>query len=115
MDFTTVKRDGVSVCSVNGELDMYATPDFHRGCEAIAQRDPTAPLVVNLEKATYIDSSGIGVLVQIMSESRARKVGFCVCGATGMVMRVFELSRMTSILPMERSVALAIGRVRRAT
>lgn len=113
MEATMSKNDGVIVCAVEGEVDMYAAPNFHAQYIAIASKEPTCPLVIDLEKTTYLDSSGIGVLFQIYSDSRTRGIGFCLCGAHGMVEKLFALSRMSSILPMEKTRSGALDRVRK--
>lgn len=113
MDIDFSKEDNVVVCAVSGEVDMYAAPDFHEKYRSHAAKESGSPFVIDLGRATYLDSSGIGVLFQIFSDARSRRVGFCICNVTGMVEKLFKLSRMSSILPIESNLHTAIERARR--
>lgn len=95
------------IIDVCGEVDMYAAPDFYETYRTYAHRYPVLPIIVNIEKTTYMDSSGIGVLFKMFAEAKARNVRFLVCGARGMVASLFELSKMNSILPRAESVRSA--------
>jgi stage II sporulation protein AA (anti-sigma F factor antagonist) len=112
METTITMAEGIIVCAIEGEIDMYAAPDFHASYRAFSAKDPACHLVIDLEKATYLDSSGIGVLFQIFTDTRARGIQFFICGATGMVEKLFSLSRMSSILPMVKTRDLALARLR---
>jgi len=112
MNFDSESKDGLVVCSVSGEIDMYAAPGFHEKYRAITAKDPDCAIVIDLAGTTYMDSSGIGVLFQIFSDAKLRHKAFCICNVSGMVEKLFQLSRMNSILPIEKNVANAIARVR---
>lgn len=102
------------VIEVGGEVDMYATPEFYESYCTYTQRYPVLPVIVNIEKTSYMDSSGIGVLFKMFAEAKERKVRFLVCGARGMVASLFELSKMNSILPRAESVQSARVLIRSA-
>lgn len=112
MEMTTTRDDGILICAVSGEIDMYESPEMHARYMGITSKDPGLHVVLNLAKATYIDSSGIGVLFQILTDAKRRKRELCVCNAAGMVEKLFALSRISAILPVEKSLPAAIARVR---
>lgn len=112
MDITVNKKDGILIFAVTGEIDMYESPRFHENYLSQSAKDPSCPLIIDLEKTSYIDSSGIGVLFRIFSDMKERKVQFCMCNTIGMVEKLLKLSRMSSILPIEKNLAFAIERVR---
>ena len=53
------------VVSLKGELTFEHSPDFHRAMQEISQ-GPPKHLIVDLAELTYIDSSGVGTLVEIL-------------------------------------------------
>lgn len=112
MNFDSERKEGLVVCSVSGEIDMYAAPGLHEKYRAIAAKDPDCAIVIDLGKTTYLDSSGIGVLFQIFSDAKLRQKAFCICNVSGMVEKLFQLSHMNSILPIEKNLANAVARVR---
>jgi anti-anti-sigma factor len=112
MEVSVTKDNGITICAITGDLDMYAAPDFHAQYSGLATKDGASHFIIDLEKNPYIDSSGIGVLFQIFSDTKVRGVRFCICGASGMVEKLFHLSRMAAIIPLEKTRADAIHRIR---
>ncbi len=112
MNVSFDKSQGVVICSIYGELDMYEAPDFHAKYDGVAARETECAFVIDLGKTSYIDSSGIGVLFQIFTDAKARRAGFCICGASGMVDKLLRLSKMSSILPVEKTLMSAIQHAR---
>ena len=112
MNITVNKKDGILILAVTGEIDMYEAPHFHEQYLSLSAKDPACPLVIDLEKTSYLDSSGIGVLFRIFSDMKERKVRFCICNTIGMVEKLLKLSRMSSILPIEKNLAFAIERIK---
>ena len=54
--------DDIPVLDVVGEIDIYTTPQFKEAVsQAIDQNKPA--IVINMEKVTYMDSSGFGTLL----------------------------------------------------
>jgi len=44
------------IITVCGEVDMYAAPDFYDAYNMYTQRYPVLPVILNIEKTTYMDS-----------------------------------------------------------
>ncbi len=61
--------DGTWILTVSGEIDVATSPELRRELHQVADREP-ARLVVNLRDVTFIDSSGLGVLVGILKRLR---------------------------------------------
>jgi len=112
MDIATRTVDGIAIMDVIGEIDLYAAPELNSRYHELKTKHGTHHVIVNLEKTSYLDSSGIGVLFQIFTDARNRRVSFYITGVRGMVEKLLQLSRMSSILPMEATVQDALGRIR---
>jgi len=112
MNISVNKKDGILIVAITGEIDMYESPLFHEQYLSLSAKNPANPLVIDLQKTTYIDSSGIGVLFRIFSDTKERNVRFCMCNTIGMVEKLLRLSHMSSILPIEKNLACAIERVK---
>ena len=54
-------RDGV-VVAVTGEIDLFTTPEFKAAVAAALTRSADR-LVIDLRRATFLDSSSLGVLI----------------------------------------------------
>jgi len=112
MTISVNKKDGILIVAITGEIDMYESPLFHEQYLSLSAKNPACSLVVDLKETTYIDSSGIGVLFRIFSDTKERNVRFCMCNTIGMVEKLLHLSHMSSILPIEKDLARAMERVR---
>ena len=65
----TVRRErGVAIAEVTGDIDMSTGPRLREALSGLA--DSGQPLIVDLNRVTFIDSSGLGALV-----ATARRAG----------------------------------------
>ena len=68
LEVTTEARDGVTLVTLGGELDIYTVAGFRQDLEEV---DPAArPLVIDLTDVTLLDSSGLGALVSLLNRAR---------------------------------------------
>lgn len=84
---------GLYVVSVAGELDISTAPKLEALLDAVAAAAPRS-VIVELDDVTFVDSSGLRVLVAYRNrfdddESGAR---FVIDGMTPAVRRVFEVA-----------------------
>jgi serine/threonine-protein kinase RsbW len=84
------ERDGDRLLiATDGELDLTTTPDLEA---ALTTEQPYGALELNLAGLTFIDSSGLRLLLTERDRARRDGLGFTISGATGPVARVFAIS-----------------------
>ena len=89
-----VRQQGKSVIVVLcGEVDLHHTPEVHKALVGACQRQPER-LVVNLSQVSYMDSSGIGTLVEIFRRLNGFGGKLMLCGLNDRVYSVFEITRL---------------------
>jgi anti-sigma B factor antagonist len=66
------ERDGAVVVQLTGELDLYNAPAVRDALLAVAARDPDR-VVVDLSAVTFIDSTGLGVLIEARTQLTNRR------------------------------------------
>lgn len=89
---------GVAVVSVSGEVDV-ATCGLLRGALLRVVTDENyRGLVVNLAGVTFIDSTGIGVLVGVWRRVRATDGGLTVAMPSRQVQSVLNATGLTKVL-----------------
>jgi len=71
------ERDGAVIVRLAGELDLYNAHLVRDELIAAAQREP-ARLVVDLSALTFIDSTGLGVLIEARTKLANRRAFFLV-------------------------------------
>jgi len=66
-------------------------------------------VVINLEKVSYIDSSGIGALISSLSNLKKYQGGLKIINVFASVRKVFELTKLTSFFEIFSSEEEAIN------
>jgi anti-anti-sigma factor len=103
---------GVRVVFLRGELDFDGAPELGRLLEefrAEGERD----VVVELSELTFIDSSGISVLVGAARAAAAEQGMLVVAAATAHVQRVFDIVNISELVAVEPGLDGALRQIAR--
>jgi anti-sigma B factor antagonist len=93
-------RQGRTVVAARGEVDALTTPEFGAEVGEVVRGRET-DVVIDLRDATFIDSSGVHVLLNAQRRlTRGGRRLSVICGNSP-VRRVFELARLTETLGLE--------------
>jgi anti-anti-sigma factor len=106
---------GVAVVVLAGEQEAYTAPALERRLTRLLD-DGTA-VVVDLSRATFVDSANLLVLMKARDTAAERGLGLVLQmdESTGeYVRRTFDLTRLTSVLPIFATRAEAIAAARAA-
>ncbi len=104
-----VRRHGdATVVTLAGEVDLHHTPDVHRALVSACQDKPRT-LVVNLESVTYLDSSGIGTLVEVFRRVNGYGGKLALCGLNDRVYSVFEITKLDKFFKIFANEAEALS------
>jgi anti-anti-sigma factor len=91
------RRDAGVVVIASGEIDLWSAPEVRAAL--VTNESPGSGVVLDLRGVTFMDSSGLGLIVE--QQQRARKHGFRFAiaddGASN-VHRILELSGLTKVL-----------------
>jgi anti-sigma B factor antagonist len=98
---------GVSVLSLAGELDLSTVPKLER--PLLRELDERNGVVVDLTRLSFIDSSGIGLLIQAFRVDEDRPRLHTVIARGSQIERVFRIAGIDRALPLyfDRDEALA--------
>lgn len=86
-------QETIAIVELTGDIDMHRTPTVHRGIIAVCNRRPSQ-LLIDLQEVPYIDSSGIGMLVEIFRRMKASGGSLRLCGLSERVVGVFEITKL---------------------
>jgi anti-sigma B factor antagonist len=108
--------DDTAVVSVTGDLDLWNAPALEQRLSDCLERGDCW-IVVDLTRASFLDSSGLGALTSSMRRVE-RKGGRLVVVNTGeQMMRVFELTglhKVLSVVPSRERARALIAEARGA-
>jgi anti-sigma B factor antagonist len=104
------RRDSgdIIILDVNGEIDLYNAPEIKDTINKLIE-EKKYNVVINLDKVSYIDSSGIGALISSLSNLKKYQGGLKICNVSGSVRKVFELTKLTSFFEIYDSEQEAIS------
>jgi anti-sigma B factor antagonist len=96
-----------SVVTAVGELDAYSAPTLQAHLDPLSQ-EPGVALVVDLSGVTFIDSTGLGVMVTSLKHVRATGGSLNVVATSPRVLRVFSLTGIDALIPVHATLAEAM-------
>lgn len=105
---------GITVVRPQGTLDMNSVPAFRHTLEAAVQQAGRG-LIVALGAVTFMDSSGIAVLIEGLRWSRGRALPYMLTQLTPAVQMVIELARLEHFFTIAESVEDALARITQAS
>jgi anti-sigma B factor antagonist len=102
--------DEPNVLPLEGEIDLHVSPRVSAALGAmIAQKPPR--LVVDLSNVTYIDSSGLAVLIEGMQNVEAYGGKFILAGIQENVKPIFEIARLDQVFLIFPHVDAALAAI----
>jgi anti-sigma B factor antagonist len=103
LDLRVQHQDDRAIVHVGGEVDVATCPQLRDLLNEVVDQG-VYHLVVDLEKVSFLDSSGIGVLVGVYRRIREHGGSLRLTGPSVAVRRVLELTRVTTVLPLSATV-----------
>ncbi|MDE0167012.1 MAG: STAS domain-containing protein [Bryobacterales bacterium] len=93
-----IKRVGTrSVVYVEGDIDLYSSPELRETVLDLFRKRQQEQIIVNLAEVPYIDSSGIASLVEGLQEARKQNRRFVLVGLREGPRHVLELTRLLNV------------------
>jgi anti-sigma B factor antagonist len=108
MDITTRASGEIVILDITGEIDLYNAPEIKDIINKMIE-DQKYNVIINLEKVSYIDSSGIGALISSLSNLKKYQGGLKIINVYASVKKVFELTKLTSFFEIYDSEDNAIA------
>lgn len=89
-------REGVEILSLSGPFTLGNMFELQR----VLQQKNVPYLIFDLATVPYMDSAGLGLLVNsyVSAQKNGRKIA--VAGATPRILTLFEITRVDKILPL---------------
>lgn len=89
-----------------GEIDAATAPALREAL--IVAAELCGKVVVDLSGVTFLDSTGLGVLVGAV-KTRSGHGSMCLAGPTGLVAKVLSVTRLDQVIPIHADVAAAVS------
>jgi anti-sigma B factor antagonist len=104
---STVRRGGVAIVRVSGEVDMDSVEPMESAVHGELAHRPRA-LVVDLLDVRFCGSSALRVLISARSAAETARTGLCLVAAGKPVLRPLEIAGLTPLFTVHPSVPEAL-------
>jgi anti-sigma B factor antagonist len=102
--------DAPNVLPLEGEIDLHVSPRVTAALGAMIEQKPER-LVVDLSAVSYIDSSGLAVLIEGMQKVEEYGGKFVLAGLQEKVRPIFEMARLDQVFIIFPHVDAALAAV----
>ena len=99
-------KTNIIVFTFKGQLDAFSEKQFKTFVSNTLKNDPL-PFVIDLSKIDFLDSSGLGALVQTSKECKKLKLRFSVVG-NSRVAQTIKLVRLGDFLNLKATLQEAL-------
>jgi anti-anti-sigma factor len=100
-------RDNYQLFRLTGLLDAFSEPTFRKVMEKCAEEGP-GNLILDLSKIDFVDSSGLGALVQLVKKAQGVE-GTVQIVTNARVTQTVKLVRLEKFLSLQTSVDAALA------
>ena len=103
--------EGVLMISVVGRIDGMNAQEFHENLDKEIS-DSDSPVVLDLEKLSYISSAGLRSILLVAKTLQGRKTRFMLCSLPGSIKEIFEIAGFDKIINVVESRSDAVAAIK---
>ena len=102
------KQPGISIIDVTGEIDPFADEALNAAYSEAASDSPHT-IVLNFTRASYINSTGIALIVSLLAKARIARCSLVVYGLSEYYQELFDITSLSDFMTIysDESQALA--------
>ena len=93
------QRDGIAVIDLRGRIDAAANQGLS-DAYVEASDAGSATILLNFTPTTYINSTGIALLVGLLARARAERQVVVACGLSDHYREIFEITRLSDFITL---------------
>lgn len=107
MNISAEERSGTPVVTIEGEIDLYSSPDLRKELKRHLKAKPKL-MVIDLAGVEYIDSSGVATLIESFQELGKSGGKLRLAGPTPAVLQVFKFVHLENVFDIASSLEEAL-------
>lgn len=105
-----IKQDVLCI-RLSGELDHHTADDLRKQASKVIEKNEIHHIILNLAQLSFMDSSGLGVILGRYKQIRQMHGEMIVCAISPPIKRLFEMSGLFKIIRLETTEDLALQRL----
>lgn len=96
MQINVEEKNGVTIFRMSGDIDINSSPDVKKSFDA-AISGKKDKIVINLGEVSYVDSSGLATLVEILKNIRPYGGKMKITDLSPKVKGLFEITKLDKL------------------
>lgn len=101
-------KNNVLCIRLAGELDHHTAEELRQRVTSKLEENKINHIILNLEKLSFMDSSGLGVILGRYKQIKNNGGEMVVCSISPAVKRLFEMSGLFKIIRLEQDEVFAL-------
>ena len=108
MNIKSYEQDGVAIFQVHGEINISTSPELRK----LFEKGQNKKIVIDFEKVTYIDSSGLATLVEVLKRTKTQGGSLGLAGMSDKVKSLFEITKLDKLFSIFQNQLDAVNGVK---
>ena len=96
MEIAEKRNNDMLICSVSGDIDINSSPQIRKSFDKIIN-DKIMKVIINLSGVSYIDSSGLATLVEVLKKTRNYGGKLRLSNLAAKVKSLFEITKLEKL------------------
>lgn len=107
-------ENGHAIIDLHGTFDIYAAAEFLKSGEALLETPNLIEIEIRFKNVNFIDSSGLGALLQLREKAAARNCGAVLCDYWGAARATLETANFPMLFQTRPARAAQAERILQA-
>ena len=99
LDIHTERENDICLMRLEGEIDVYTAPNLKEGLVEQIESG-CVNILIDLEGVTFIDSSGLGVLVGGLRRAKENSGAIRLVCSRDNVLKIFRITGLDKVFPI---------------
>jgi len=104
MQLSVERTDQRFYVAVSGEVDLATAPELDTVLLAAVANNP-AQIVIDLSDVSFMDSTGLGVIVRTLKRTRERDTALNLVVSNARVLKIFGITGLDAVLNIYPTLA----------
>jgi anti-sigma B factor antagonist len=102
------EQGGLPIIDLQGEVNSGADSALNQAFERASQANPPR-LLLNFSGVTYINSTGIALIVGLLAQARKSHIDLLVAGLSDHYRHIFSITRLADFMTIHEDEASALA------
>ena len=103
LDVRTVREQDATILHISGDIDLRSSPKLRGIFLELVDNQP-ARIILDLSEVGYIDSSGVGTIVELKRRVMRHKHNVILVGLQERVRSLFEITRLDKFFDIAATI-----------